>query len=129
MVNITRPHHVDGSEAATWPEKTIYSKVSTVGLDPHGKVSDPCIYRPDLRVRSRTPTGANWTPRMGFGPLYVGSRPLIAGSRDSGTKNTQALIKARRGTIADTCPDHTVYTSAPRSGGALMLPRGTVHVT
>jgi hypothetical protein len=50
---------VDGSEAATWPEKTISSKISTVGPDPHGKVQDPCIYRPDLRVRPKTFAGAN----------------------------------------------------------------------
>jgi hypothetical protein len=86
--NNTRPHHVDGSEGTTWPEKMIYSKVSTVSLDPHGKVPDPCIYRPDLRVRSRTSTGANRTPRMGPGSLGVGSEPLTVGSQDSGTKNT-----------------------------------------
>jgi hypothetical protein len=40
----------------------IYFKVSTVSLDPHGKVSDPYIYRPSLQVRSKTPTGTNWTP-------------------------------------------------------------------
>jgi hypothetical protein len=57
VVNSTRPHHVDGSRVATWPEKTIYSRISTVGPDPHGKVSDPCTYGPDLRVRSRTSTG------------------------------------------------------------------------
>jgi hypothetical protein len=34
---------------------------------------------------------------MGSGSLCVGSGPLTAGSRDSGTENTQALIKARRG--------------------------------
>jgi hypothetical protein len=51
----------------------------------------------DLRERSGTSTGANQTPRMGSGPLCVGSGPLTAGSRDSGTKNTQALIKAKRG--------------------------------
>jgi hypothetical protein len=128
-VNSTRPHHMDGSGAATWTEKMIYSKVSTLGPDPHGKVSDPCIYRPNLRVRSRTSTGVNRTPRMGSGPLFVGSGPLTSGSRDSGTKNTQALIKARRGSRADTCPDHTAYASAPRSGGAPMLPRGMVRVT
>jgi hypothetical protein len=66
---------------------------------------------------------------MGSGPLCVGSGPLTAGSRDPGTKNTQALIKARLGSGADTCPDHTVYASAPRSAGAPMLPRGMVHVT
>jgi hypothetical protein len=43
-----RPHHVDGFGAATWPEKVIYSKASTVSLDPHGRVSDPCIYGPNL---------------------------------------------------------------------------------
>jgi hypothetical protein len=125
----TRPLHVDGSGATTWPEKMIYSKVSTVSPDPYGKVPDPCIYRPGLRVRSRTPTGANRTPRMGSGPLYVGSEPLTAGSRDSRKKNTQALIKARRGFGADTCPDLIVYASVPRLGGAPMLPRGMGHVT
>jgi hypothetical protein len=90
VVNSTRPHHVDGSRAATWPEKTIYSKVSTVGPYPHGKVPDPCIYRPDLRARSMTSTGANRTPGTGPGPPCVGSGPLTAGSRDSETKNTQA---------------------------------------
>jgi hypothetical protein len=34
--------------------------------------------------------GANRTPRMGSGPLCVGSEPLTTGSRDSGTENTQA---------------------------------------
>jgi hypothetical protein len=87
------------------------------------------MYRPDLRVRSRASTGANWTPRMGSGPLCVGSGPLTAGSRDSRTKNTQALIKAWRGSGADTCPDHTAYASDPRSGGEPMLPRGLLPVT
>jgi hypothetical protein len=86
--NSTRPHHVDGSGAAAWPEKMINSKVSKVSPHPHGKVPDPYIYRPDLRVRSRTSTGANWTPRMGSGPLCVGFGPLTVWSRDSGTKNT-----------------------------------------
>ena len=129
MVNNTRPHHMDGSGAATWLEKTIYSNVSTLDSDPHGKVPDPCIYRPDLRVRSRTSTGANRTPRMGSGPLCVGSGPLTAGSQDSGTKNTQALIKARRRSGADTCPNLIVYASAPRPGRDPMQPRGLLHVT
>jgi hypothetical protein len=127
--NSTQPHHVNGSEAATWPEKMIYSKVSAVSPDPHGKVPDPCIYRPSLWVRSRTPTGADQTPRMGSGPLCVGSGPLTVGSRDSGIENTQALIKARRGSGADTCPDLIVYTSAPRPGGDPMLSCGLLHVT
>jgi hypothetical protein len=109
---------VDGSGAATWPEKTIYSKISTVGPDPHGKVSDPCIYGPDLRARSRTSTGTNRTPGTGPGPLYVGSGPLTAGSRDSKTKNTQALIKARRGSGVRLCsplrrsPDAATWPTA-----------------
>jgi hypothetical protein len=129
VVNNIRPHHVDGSGATTWPGKTTSSKVSTVGLDPHGKVPDPCIYGPDLRARFRTSSGTNRAPGTGPGPLCVGSGPLIAESQDSKTKNTQALIKARRGSEADTCPDHTTYASAPRPGGASMLPRGLLPVT
>jgi hypothetical protein len=53
---------------------------------------DPCIYGPDLRVRSRTSTGTNRTPGMGLGPLCVGHGPLTAGSQDSGTKNTRTLF-------------------------------------
>jgi hypothetical protein len=41
--------------------------------------------------------GTNRTPRMGSGPLYVGSGPLTAGYRGSGTENTQALIKGQAG--------------------------------
>jgi hypothetical protein len=66
---------------------------------------------------------------MGSGPLCVGSGPLTAGSRDSGTENTQSLIKARRGSGADTCPDLTVFAYAPRSGEAPMLQRTMVPVT
>jgi hypothetical protein len=94
------------------------------GSGPHGKVSDPCISVPDLRAGSRTSAGTDRTPGTGLGPLYVGSGPPSSGSRDSGTKNTQALIKARRGFGADTCLDHTMYTSAPRSGADPILPRG-----
>jgi hypothetical protein len=59
----------------------------------------------------------------------MGSGPLTAGSRDSGTENAQALIKARRRSGADTCPDLIVYASVPRPGRAPMLPRDMVHVT
>jgi hypothetical protein len=41
VVSSTRPRHVDGSRAATWPEKTISSKVSTVGPGPIGKYQTP----------------------------------------------------------------------------------------
>jgi hypothetical protein len=70
----------------------------------------------------------NRTPGTGPGPLYVGFGPLTAGSRDSGTKNTRTLIKTKRGSGADTCSDHVVYASAPRSGGDPMLPRGPLPV-
>jgi hypothetical protein len=56
MVNSARPRHVDSSRVAIWPEKTIYPRISTVGLNPHGKVLDPCVYGPGLRVRSKTST-------------------------------------------------------------------------
>jgi hypothetical protein len=61
--------------------------------------------------------------------LQEGSGLLTVGSRDSKTKNTQALIKAERGSGADTCPNHTMYTSAPRSGEDPMLPRGLLPMT
>jgi hypothetical protein len=99
------------------------------GSGPHGKVSDPCISGPDLRAGSRTSAGIDQTPGTGLGPLYVGYGPPSAGSRDSGTKNTQALIKTKRGSGADTCQDHTMYTSAPRSGGDPMQPRGLLPMT
>jgi hypothetical protein len=47
-VNSNRPLHVGGFGAATWPEETIYSKVATVGPDPHEKVPDPWMHSPDL---------------------------------------------------------------------------------
>jgi hypothetical protein len=89
----------------------------------------PLYIRPDLRVRSRTSTDTNRTPGMGPGPLCVGSGSLTTGSQGSGTKSTQTLVKARWGSGADTCPDHTAYASAPHSGGDLLLPRGQLPVT
>jgi hypothetical protein len=127
--NSTRPHHVGGSKAATWAEKMIYSKISTMSPDPHGKVPDPSIYK------SRTPGMVQdlhvgkLDLSDGIRTLYMGSGPLTAGSWDSGTENTQVLIKDRRGSGADTCSDFIVYASAPRPGGDPMLPRGLLHVT
>jgi hypothetical protein len=63
---------VGDSEAATWLEETIYSKVATMGPDPHGKVSGPWMNSPDLRVRFKTSTGTNQTPGTGLGPLRGG---------------------------------------------------------
>jgi hypothetical protein len=56
-----------------------------VGPDPHGKVSDPWMHKPD-------PWDGCQTPQEGSGLLTVGSRDYKA-------KNTQALIKARRGPV------------------------------
>jgi hypothetical protein len=103
--------------------------VSTVGLDPHQKVSDPWIHSPNLRAGSRTSASADWTPGTGSGPPCVGPRSLTTRSRDSRRRSTQTLIKARRRSGADTCPDHIAYASTPRSGGDPMLPRGQLSVT
>jgi hypothetical protein len=72
-VNSTRPLHVGGSGAATWPEETIYSKVATVGPDPHGKGPDPWMHNPDVRARLKTSTGTNQTHGTGPRPLRRGS--------------------------------------------------------
>jgi hypothetical protein len=68
----TRPLHVGGSGAATWPEKMIYSKVATVGQDPHGKTPDPWMRSPGLRARFETSTSTNQAPGTGPGPLRRG---------------------------------------------------------
>jgi hypothetical protein len=61
VVNITQPHHVDGSRGATWPEKMIHSMVSTMGPDPMGKC--------------RIPAYTDWTSRRGLGPPRVQTGP------------------------------------------------------
>jgi hypothetical protein len=114
---------VDGSRAAAWPGKTIYSKVATVGLDPHRKGPDPWMHRPDFLAGFKTSTSANQTPRMGPEPLRRGSGPLSVEPRDAKEKNTQALVKARQGSGADTCSDQVADAPTPRSGGGPMLPR------
>jgi hypothetical protein len=95
--------------------------MSTVGPDPYGKVPEPCTCRPDHRERTRTPTGTTWTPRTGPRPLCVGSGSPTAGSRDSGTENTQALLKVWQGSGVDMCPGSAwcgpvriCYCSPPR---------------
>jgi hypothetical protein len=74
------------------------------GSRPHEKVPNPYTYRPDPGERTTTPTGATWTPGTGSGPLCVGSGPPTAGSQGSGTENSQALLKVRWGSSANTCP-------------------------
>jgi hypothetical protein len=92
-VNCARPHHVDGFGIATWPGKT----------DPHGKVSDPCIRVPNHRAGSRTSADTNRT-----------TLSRVPGSWD---KEYPGLDQGQVGSGADTCPNHTMYTSAPHSGG------------
>jgi hypothetical protein len=77
-----------------------------VGLDSHGKVSDPCVYGPDPRVRSRIGTSVPEPLGQAPGPPWAGSGPLAARSQGSGAKDTQALIKVGWGSGTDTCPDH-----------------------
>jgi hypothetical protein len=55
--------------------------ISLVDPDPHGKVSDPSMHSPDLRVRPKIST----FPRTGPGPLLVRSGPPMAKSRDRNT--------------------------------------------
>jgi hypothetical protein len=82
---------------------------------PPDEVQDLHRYKPDPWDGSRTP--------------QEGSGLLIVGSRDSKPKNTQALIKVRQGSGADTCPDHTTSAPTPLSGEDPMLPHGLLPVT
>jgi hypothetical protein len=84
-----------GPDTTSCLEKVTYSKTSPVSPDPHGKVSDPCIYGPSLQVWSRTSTCANRTPGMGSGPPppRMGSGPPTMGSQGSRTEHTRALIR------------------------------------
>ena len=74
----------------------------TVGPDPHGKVLDPYACRPDLWSKVQDPASATQTFESGPEPLCVGSRLPIAGSRNSGGENTQALLE--QGSSADMWP-------------------------
>jgi hypothetical protein len=74
---------------------------------PLGEDQDRHRYKPDPWNGSRT--------------TQEGSGLLIVGSQDSKAKSTQALIKAIRGSGADTCLDHTSSAPTPRSGGDPML--------
>jgi hypothetical protein len=116
VVNSTRPHHVDGSGAATWSDKMIHSKVSTVGPDPHEKASDPCIYVPDLREGSMTSAGTDRTPGMGPRPLCGGVRathsrfPGFWDKEYPGLKQGQAGVQSRH----VSGPYHVRFCSPPR---------------
>jgi hypothetical protein len=118
-----RPHHMGGSGAATCPEKVTYFKASPVSPDPHGKVSDPCIYGTGRQVWSRTSTCANRTPGMGSGPPCMGSGPPTMGSQGSRIEHTRALIRTQAGVrcrhvsrpdLVGSRPYHIHFCSPPR---------------
>jgi hypothetical protein len=133
VVNSTRLHHVDGSRVAMWSEKTIHSKIPTVGPDTHGKVSEPCTCRPNLRSKVQDPRECN-------PDLRVGSRTPLRGVRTTHSRVlglwgkeypglAQAGVRCRhvsRPSLVRTCPHNA---TAPRPGGDLMLPRGLPRVT
>jgi hypothetical protein len=48
-----------------WSDKMIHPKVSTVGLGPHGKVPNPCMYRSDLRGYRPDPRDGSQTSLRG----------------------------------------------------------------
>jgi hypothetical protein len=66
-----------------------------VGLDSHGKVSDPCVYGPDPLVRSRIATSMPGPLGRAPGHPWAGSGPLVVRSQGSGAKGTQVLVKVR----------------------------------
>jgi hypothetical protein len=86
-----------GSGATTCLEKGIYPNASTLSPDPHGRVSNPWIYSPDLQGWSRTFTCASRTPRMGPGPPHMGSGLPTMGSQGPRTEHTRALNRTQAG--------------------------------
>jgi hypothetical protein len=61
-VNSDRPHHVDGSGAATWLEKTISSKVSAVGSGLPWESIEPLHIRTGPPGRVQDPHGRELDP-------------------------------------------------------------------
>jgi hypothetical protein len=98
--NSTRPHHVDGYRAATWPEKTISSKVSTVGPDPMGKCRAPA-YTDQTSGQSPGPPRVQTGPPgrvpglSVWGPGHSQQGPGILGQRIPGLNQGQAGIRSR----------------------------------
>jgi hypothetical protein len=94
--NSAWPHHMGGSGAATYSEKVIYSKASTVSPDPIGKC------RTTVYTVQASKFGP-WPPRMRTGPLEwdpdpsMESGPPTVGSQGSRTEHTRALIRTQAG--------------------------------
>jgi hypothetical protein len=114
-----RLHHMGGSGAAMCPEKVIYSKTSTVSLDPHGRAPDPRICSPDLQGWTRIAACASWTPGMGSGPLRMGSRSPTMGSQGPRTEHTRALNRTQVGVWYQHVSRPSLVWTCPRT---LLLP-------
>jgi hypothetical protein len=112
------------SLSATRSEKTIYSRVTTVGPDPHGEVPDPCTYRPDPRARSRTSTGVPGPPCAGSGPCTVRSQDRTCTGPWAGLGGGSVTTRVR----TQSGVDLSACATAPGLGGDPMLPRGLLRV-
>jgi hypothetical protein len=128
-VNDDRPHHVDGSGATTWLEKTNTLQGINSGSGPpwegarplHTQTGPPGKVK-DLHGREPDPWDGSRTPLCGVRATH--SR--VPGFWD---EEYPGLNQGQAGSGADTCPDHTMCASAPRSGGDPMLPRGLLPVS
>jgi hypothetical protein len=80
----------------------IYSRVTTVGSNPHGEVPDTYTYGPNLRARSRTFTGVPGPLGRAPDPLRR-VRPCTTRSQDRTC--TGPWVGPRRGSGDNTCPD------------------------
>jgi hypothetical protein len=116
-----------------WPEKAIHSKMPTVGLDPHGKVLDPCTCRPDLQSKVQDPRECNPNLRVGFRtPLRrvrtTHSRvPGLWGREYSGLAQAEVRCQhVSRPSLVRTCPHNA---TSPRPGGDSMLSHGPPRMT
>jgi hypothetical protein len=86
-----------------------------VRIGPPGRVQDLRWYRPDPQDGSRT--------------SLCRVRATLSRVPGFWDKEYPGLNQGQTGSGADKCPDHTIYTSAPRSGGDPMLPRGLLPMT
>jgi hypothetical protein len=107
----------------------IYSKVSTMSPDLHGKVPDPYIYK------SRTP-GMVQDLHVGKPDLSDGIRTPLYGVQAAHSeipglwdREYPGLNQGQAGVRSHTCLDLIMYASAPHPGGDPMLPHGLLHVT
>jgi hypothetical protein len=86
-----------------------------IRIGPRGRVQYLRGYRPDPRDGSRTSQCGVWATLSRVPRFW--------------DKEYLDLTQGQTGSGADMCPDHTVYSSAPRPSGDPMLPRGPLPVT